>query len=207
MPNDETDRRVLDEARKSLRSKVAAHRRLTREAAASRVEWAAVERTHGPQDEPAALLSFLNEHLEARYTCCGPTFVTALYGIFDPATRCFRHAVAGHPRPRFYCSVERSVSPSDAERGLPLGVEACLSYIDHETKLLPGDRILIHTDGLNEARNAAGEFFGHERADALLRCNDLDPRQVLQSLLDELQAFTGGLGPDDDCTIIVANVR
>jgi sigma-B regulation protein RsbU (phosphoserine phosphatase) len=160
----------------------------------------------GPTDKPSAMLSFLNEHLSDRYTSCTASFVTALYGVFDPETRRFIHAVAGHPRPRFYCSVEHSVAPTDAPRNLPLGVERDLGYVDHTIELVPGDRLLIHTDGLNESRDVGGDFFGHGPADELLRRRDLTPAAVAEAIVDSLKSFTGARGLEDDCTFLVAEV-
>jgi len=161
----------------------------------------------GPERSPAAMLAHLNEHLADRYVSKTATFVTAFYGVYDPSTRRFVHAVAGHPRPRFYCSVERSVAPTDAPRNLPLGVERDLSYLDHTIDLVPGDRLLIHTDGLNESRDAEGALFGYERTDELLRCRELDPAGVVDSLVKSMQAFMVGRGQEDDCTFLVAEVR
>jgi sigma-B regulation protein RsbU (phosphoserine phosphatase) len=160
----------------------------------------------GPTDKPSDMLGFLNEHLSKRYMSCTASFVTALYGVFDPRARRFVHAVAGHPRPRFYCSVEHSVAPTDAPRNLPLGVERDLSYIDHAIELVPGDRLLIHTDGLNESRDVRGGFFGHGPADELLRRRDLSPTAVVEAIVESLQSFTAERGPEDDCTVLVAEV-
>src|SRR5262249_5215010 len=54
----------------------------------------------GPHDNPGQFLAYLNERLYARYTSDSSSFVTAFYGIYDPPTRQFRYASAGHNPPR-----------------------------------------------------------------------------------------------------------
>src|SRR5690606_8211434 len=54
----------------------------------------------GPPMPPEKVLCYLNDHLAETYARCGPAFVTAIYAIYDPATRTLEHASAGHPPPR-----------------------------------------------------------------------------------------------------------
>ena len=71
----------------------------------------------------------------------------------------------------------------------------------------PGDFLLLYTDGVNEAENAQGEEFGDERVqNALARlavASKAAPRSIIDGILEEVTAFTGGKRSHDDITLIV----
>ncbi|HTL30428.1 MAG TPA: GAF domain-containing SpoIIE family protein phosphatase, partial [Tepidisphaeraceae bacterium] len=118
-----------------------------------------------PPDPPSKLLSFINYHLAARYTGSG-NFVTAFYGIYEPATRKLLFSSAGHPPPRVRQCGGDFVRPILAkQRSLPLGIDLNESYVDTETMLTPGDIMVMYTDGITEARSSDGDMFGVERLD------------------------------------------
>ena len=88
--------------------------------------------------------------------------------------------------------------------GLPLGMFADSEYTAGGVDLEPGDLLLLYSDGLVEARNAAGEEFGFDRlrrrAPAL---RDLPPAQAGRMLLEEVDTFLDGGKPQDDLSIIL----
>lgn len=70
-------------------------------------------------------------------------------------------------------------------------------------RLEPGDRLFLYSDGITEYPAPDEELFGDERFRRLLdegRNASLD--DLLEKLLGELQAFSGGLEPPDDLTIL-----
>jgi len=88
-------------------------------------------------------------------------FVTAVLARLDLDTGRLRWVNAGHPEPlvlRGMSLVQLPHRPPDRPLGLQ---EQPPSW--HETRLEPGDRVLLHTDGITEARSADGEFFGEQR--------------------------------------------
>ncbi|WP_091097005.1 PP2C family protein-serine/threonine phosphatase [Micromonospora citrea] len=97
-------------------------------------------------------------------------FVTAVLAEFDTDTGLLRYVNAGHPPP-VLLRRGRAVQALDGGRRLPLGLPD--DRVDvAETRLEPGDRLLLHTDGVTEARDPAGEMFG------LPRLADLAERHI-----------------------------
>ena len=78
----------------------------------------------GPPTPPGELLSHVNRTLASRYTGQTGAFVTAFYGIYDPATRTISYASAGHPPPRLKRCADGSLALLDGHHGLPLGIVA-----------------------------------------------------------------------------------
>jgi CheY-like chemotaxis protein len=86
-----------------------------------------------------------------------------------------------------------------SSQGLPLGITPDISYKD-ETLLIPievGDRVILATDGVTEARNPAGEYFGKQRLiESITHCQDCD--FLIDKLADDLEAFCDSAPQDDD---------
>ncbi len=116
---------------------------------ASMVKMAAVsQRDHAAH--PAQLLSGMNRAL------CGNTqgqYVTAAYVYVDGENKELRYAAAGHPP---MLRLRNGAVSEIAENGLLLAAVDGATYTDVAVALEPGDRLLLYTDGMVEARNAAG---------------------------------------------------
>ncbi len=108
-----------------------------------------------------ATLQALNDRLCSEL---GPReFVALAFARFDPDTRRLRIANAGLPEPYL---LRLGKAPSEVRTTgprLPLGLRPGLAYEAVELSLLPGERLLLYTDGLPEARTAQGEPLGYER--------------------------------------------
>jgi serine phosphatase RsbU (regulator of sigma subunit) len=99
-------------------------------------------------------------------------FVTAFYGVLDPASGLLRYSSAGHPpaiirRQSGGTTVLECASPV-------IGVFEDAHYDDGTEHLHPGDLLLLYTDGLTEARVDDSHFFGEERLLDLL-ASDIQP--------------------------------
>src|SRR5437867_1643313 len=87
---------------------------------------------------------------------------------------------------------------------IPLGMMAGTIYKEGDMLLQPGDALVVYSDGLTEARNAADEEFGAERLRALLpRLRGLAAEQAVRLLIDQVTAFLGGERPHDDLSLVV----
>ena len=86
----------------------------------------------GHPEPPGPLLAHINRHLTERYTTDGETFVTAFYGVYDPAGRTFRYACAGHNPPRLMRCATGEITSLDGANGLPLGIDGDQSYEEQD---------------------------------------------------------------------------
>ncbi len=91
----------------------------------------------------------------------------------------------------------------DAE-GLILGINKKVIFEEKTTTLSKGDLILLYTDGLTEAENADGEFFGIERvSDLLIQHSQQAPQKIIDALLEQLKQFRQSESFNDDITLMV----
>jgi sigma-B regulation protein RsbU (phosphoserine phosphatase) len=133
-------------------------------------------------------------------------FVTVVYGILLPATREFTYARAGHDLPMI---VDRQgdVRPLTRSNGLPLGLFVETAIDVQSVRLEPLDTLLLFTDGVTEATDASGEFFGAERIPALVREHEnASAQQICDSLVATLVAFRGAAPQADDITLLAVRV-
>ncbi|HKH56887.1 MAG TPA: PP2C family protein-serine/threonine phosphatase, partial [Propionibacteriaceae bacterium] len=108
-------------------------------------------------DLPATLVA-IHTALNAQFN--GERFATAVLAELDLASGLLAWHCAGHPAPLLLRN-GRAVKTLEGGRGLPLGVGVTPEIA--EERLEPGDRILLFTDGVTDARSSDGEFFGLHR--------------------------------------------
>ncbi len=157
----------------------------------------------GTHDPPSAFLNYLNQNITARYTARSGTFVTAFYGVYDPATRLFHYSSAGHNPPlRRRCGASK-VTLLDKAGRLPLGITQEITYDDAKEQLSPGDRVVLYTDGIIEATSPHGELFGtHRLGDNVSGC-DLTTTTIVDTVVESLARFTQTSSLSDDRTLVV----
>jgi sigma-B regulation protein RsbU (phosphoserine phosphatase) len=160
----------------------------------------------GPQMPPGAMLSYLNDHMASKYSSRIDTFVTAFYGIFDPASRKLTYACAGHNPPRLKRSQAGQVVPLDKVGGLPLGVLEGASFEESSIYLQFADQLVLYTDGISETHNPSGEQFGETRIDEVLAHCGMDTADLTRALLAAVDEFADGMPAHDDRTLIVLRV-
>lgn len=154
---------------------------------------------------PHDVLAHLNARLAQSYTLDG-SFVTAFYAVFDPRSLRLTYSCAGHNPPRLRRG--ENIRSIDAASGLPLGVLDDQSFPESTIDLLPGDLLLLYTDGITEAMPAPApdgsvNLFGVERLDAILaRSQRCSARECVDLITGEVAAFVKGAPAADDQTLL-----
>jgi len=128
-------------------------------------------------------------------------FITLFYGKLSPDGE-LRFVNGGHNPPflfRMNTQVEQLTAP-----GMVVGVFASAVYEEVAILLQPGDLICLYTDGITEARNLKGEFFGEDRLIDILRVNQSDPlEEIAVEVLDSVSSHASGLSQGDDLTLLL----
>ena len=90
------------------------------------------------------------------------------------------------------------------KNGLMLAAFAFASYPTAVHKLEAGDRMVMYTDGILEASNAAGDFFGHEAlCDLLKRTRAFSPAMAADAIVASVRQWSGK--QDDDLTVLICD--
>jgi serine phosphatase RsbU (regulator of sigma subunit) len=132
-------------------------------------------------------------------------FITFFYAILDPDDRMLRFSRAGQNLPIL---IRNDGSILRLEEGGPvLGVLPACRYEQGEVELLPGDRLLLFTDGVTDVTNPRGEDFGDARLVSLLAANNLlGARELQEKVMATITEFGAGVFPDD-ATLVVLSVE
>ncbi|MFC9282461.1 PP2C family protein-serine/threonine phosphatase [Streptomyces collinus] len=135
-------------------------------------------------------------------------FCTGIFAELDYTSGVLHWANCGHPAPLLIRDQRLVADALQREADPPMGLRTLLSARGrrvHEARLRPGDRVLLYTDGVTEARTADGQLFGLERfADYVIRASasgELAPetlRRLIHSLLDSRDSRLR-----DDATILL----
>jgi sigma-B regulation protein RsbU (phosphoserine phosphatase) len=159
----------------------------------------------GAVGSPAHLLRHANRHLAAKRI--EQSFVTAFAAIFDPLSRKLSYSRAGHEPPLVKCAGSGGATfRLDSAGDVPLGVLDEVVYESAEVQLEPGQTLVLYTDGITEARDPQGRFFGTEGIErALVECTG-DPQCVIGSITAALRGHEAGRRPADDQTIVAMKV-
>jgi sigma-B regulation protein RsbU (phosphoserine phosphatase) len=154
-------------------------------------------------DDPARVLTGLNRSLCGKFE---EHFVTAAYLFVDLERSRLRYSAAGHP-PLMLASRGAGKVREIEENGLMLGMFPEAAYSTVEIGLSPGDRCLLYTDGLFEAKNAAQEEFGKSRCKEFMETQrDIPAARFVKTLLDSVAGFSGS-AQEDDITLLVLDFQ
>ena len=130
-------------------------------------------------------------------------FVTLFYGLLDPKWGILTYVNAGHPRPLWMRKKGRKIERLTAD-GIALGVFEGITLEEKSVQLEPGDLVLMYTDGISEALDSAGNFYGERRVqDGLRRSAQETPAAIVSNLQKDIAAFSQGRPQADDLTAIM----
>jgi len=154
-------------------------------------------------ESPASLINEVNHYISGDFSKSG-RFTSMFFVELSPVTHTIKWIRAGHEPPLLYSPKTDIFSQLDAS-GLVLGIESSYTYEEHVTdNILPGDILLIGTDGISEARNKDDEFFGRERIQKCLKEFAHKAAKEMQvELLRKLDLFCAGQKREDDITLVI----
>ena len=154
--------------------------------------------------DPADTVSDLNELLLRELTT--EHYFTIALSIVDLTSGLMRTVQAGHPHP----VLQRRGHPPVllGEGGMPVGLIPEAPYTSFETQLMPGDRLVLHSDGITEAEDPNGNMLEEEGFDAMLdAARNLDGQKTVGHLLDALRAYTGAREFEDDVSALIFDYK
>jgi sigma-B regulation protein RsbU (phosphoserine phosphatase) len=130
-------------------------------------------------------------------------FLSAVYGILEPERGRLIFANAGHNRPLWYQAASGTVRELQAE-GIILGAFENVQIEDRRFSIAAGDALLFYTDGITEAMDAEGDFFGEARLVKVFRTYATGSAQeIATAIVDATNEFTRGTEQSDDVTFFV----
>lgn len=135
------------------------------------------------------------------------TFISLIFGIIDFKNNTFRFSRGGHNPLLLFCADTGKVKEYRPP-GMGLGIaneELFKHYISERSiELKRGDILVLFTDGVVEATDTRGRFYGDSRLKSILRrSSKLSADKITKALSDDLLKFGEGSDPHDDMTTIV----
>jgi sigma-B regulation protein RsbU (phosphoserine phosphatase) len=151
--------------------------------------------------DPAECLAETNDSLCAQNPL--DLFVTVFYCILDPKTGVLCYANGGH-NPPYVRRAAGPVEPLNGAGGLVLGAMPGARFTAHTVQLLPGDRLVLYTDGVTEAFNPAEELYGAQRlVDEVHVHGGGTPLALVERICQSVTNFAGSTPQSDDITLTV----
>jgi hypothetical protein len=153
--------------------------------------------------DPAAVLKRLHDLV--MHTSRRRMLVTVSVVLLDRNTHTATIASAGHP-PVLLRRADGTVE-TIALYAPPLGVRLKLEIPQRRIDVAPGDTFVLHSDGIYETLNAAGESYGMERLEQVVReQGGVEAELLRDAILRDVARFRGGGEPDDDVTVVVCRL-
>ena len=127
-------------------------------------------------------------------------FASLLYCEFDESGSSMRFVNAGH-LPALYINKSNI---EEAEKGdVALGLVQTSTFTERTLKMNSGDTVILYSDGLTEAKNGDGNFFGKDRVKTVLQNKKSSPKEIGNTILREVDRFIGQVKPSDDLSLII----
>ncbi len=133
-------------------------------------------------------------------------FMTLFICEIDRSNQIIHWVNAGHDPAMIY---DREGGKFEELTGnaLPLGVSEMTAYQKFDREIVPGQIIMMGTDGIWEAQNPQGEMFGKERFKNIIRDNaDRPAKNIIQAVITEVDRFCHPLEKADDVTLVVSKI-
>lgn len=158
----------------------------------------------GAQPSVAAILKNINT-LVYRSTAVNQ-FATFFLARVEEDTLRLTFSNAGHNFPLVFR--KNGVRKTLERGGTVVGILESAEFEEEALELVPGDRVILYTDGINEAANEQSELYGEERLCTLVAGlpAELTAREITECILEGVRKFLDGVEPGDDMTVMVLRV-
>lgn len=134
-------------------------------------------------------------------------FATIGLFIYDNKENVISYTNGAHHPLYVYKSSSEKILKYDTD-GLPLGLEANTKFGQKKFQVSHGDYLVLFTDGLNEARNKAGEEYSTNRILSIVKKNSkMEPEELTKEIMSSLNTFTAGTNQHDDQTLLLMKIK
>ncbi len=145
----------------------------------------------------------LNRHIH--HWSSDTKFITLILATVDREHGLIRFVNAGH-NPGYLVDGDGSMEELKSH-GLPIGLMGDSRYSAQTRALAPGTLIVLYSDGITEADNEAGDEYGNERLEAVLRANaSATVQEIRRAIETDLETFVGSAAQRDDQTLVLVRV-
>ena len=172
------------------------------------VQFDAILRTYNgeePPGGPAGAITYANRHFFSRRQ--RPHFMTLFSAAHRPDRAELDFVCAGHVPAILLRDGRQQLLGRDQDASIPLGILREHRWDNVKVPFLPGDRLVIYTDGILEARDSRGRMFGLERLQQLLEGEKLDATTTLTRVREAVAEHQGSdIGIDDQTLIVLHQV-
>jgi len=135
-------------------------------------------------------------------------FLTVFYAVLNPATGKLIYCNAGHPHPLLFRGGGHQTIQQPGKTGTPLGLFDQNNWEPGEAQLAHGDVLVLYTDGVVEAQNSAGEFFGEAGLVQSAQTHLTKPaEQIASAIVEDLRLFMDGKAVADDVALMVLKYK
>ena len=150
---------------------------------------------------PGEVLASVNELLQEDND--STMFVTLFYAVYDPENGMLTYANGGH-NPPLLVHPDGSSEELPLTGGIALGLVSEFKYVERTLRLMPGDALILYTDGVTEAMNEELLEFGVPR---LIKVFEVDPPSSAEDttgrVFEAVHDFAGEADQSDDITCLV----
>lgn len=152
-------------------------------------------------DDPGTVVTVVNDQLQDGNDA--NMFVTLFYAVFDPESGKLHYANGGH-NPPLIVHKDGSSTVLPLTGGVALGVAPQFTFTTELAQLQPGEALVLYTDGVSEAENAASEEFGMDRfREVFAKAAPENARTANDAVFAAVRKFAGNRSQSDDITCLV----
>jgi len=151
---------------------------------------------------PVEVVSELNRRFQPQ----GDGYFTMIYAVLDTETHEIRLCQAGHPSPIKITA--DGVASEIGDGGFPVGLWPDMTYEETRTMLLPGERLVLYSDGVLACLNNEGAPYSIEQMQDIIKSKAGEPlKDVLQAVQADLERWTQGKEFPDDISLLIVECK